>query len=78
MRKKILIITDNNSDQINGVVTTFKNLEAMAVLDGYRIVYLTPREFLHVSCPGYPEVKLAWPWKIGKKIERASIKVYIV
>jgi glycosyltransferase involved in cell wall biosynthesis len=72
MHKKILVITDNTPDQINGVVTTFKNLEAIAVLDGYSIVYLTPREFLHVSCPGYPEVKFAWPWGLGKKIKEIS------
>jgi glycosyltransferase involved in cell wall biosynthesis len=72
MYKTILIVTDNLQDQINGVVTTFKNLEALAVLDGYRIVYLTPREFLHFSCPGYPEVKIAWAWGIGKKIKEIS------
>jgi glycosyltransferase involved in cell wall biosynthesis len=71
-KKIILVITDNTKDQINGVVTTFTNLEAHAILDGYSIVYLTPREFLHVSCPGYSEVKLAFPWKIGKKIEKIS------
>jgi glycosyltransferase involved in cell wall biosynthesis len=70
--KTILIITDNTKDQINGVVTTFTNLEAHAVLDGYTIVYLTPGEFVHVSCPGYPEVKFAWPWQIGKKIKEIS------
>jgi glycosyltransferase involved in cell wall biosynthesis len=70
MREKtILIVTDNLPDQINGVVTTFKNIEAMAVLDGYRILYLDPGQFLHFSCPGYPEVKLSLPWQIGKKIE---------
>jgi len=69
VRKKILIITDNLPEQINGVVTTFKNIEAHAVLDGYSILYITPREFLHFDCPGYPEVKLGIPWRIGKKIE---------
>jgi len=70
MREKtILVITDNLQDQINGVVTTFKNIEALAVLDGYRILYLDPGQFLHFSCPGYPEVKLSIPWKIGQKIE---------
>jgi glycosyltransferase involved in cell wall biosynthesis len=72
MHKKILIITDNTRDQINGVVTTFKSIEAPALLDGYSIVYLTPGEFLHVSCPGYPEVKFAWPWGIRKKIKEIS------
>jgi glycosyltransferase involved in cell wall biosynthesis len=72
MSKIILIITDNLREQINGVVTTFKNIEELAVLDGYRILYLDPGQFLHVSCPGYPEVKLSLPWKIGKKIEEIS------
>jgi glycosyltransferase involved in cell wall biosynthesis len=68
MRKKILIITDNLPTQINGVVTTFKNIEICAGHDGYDIVYLDPRQFPHISTPGYPEVKLSWPWRIGKKI----------
>jgi glycosyltransferase involved in cell wall biosynthesis len=72
MSKKILIITDNVPEQINGVVTTFKSIETYAVLDNYNIVYLTPLQFLHFSCPGYAEVKLALPWNIGKKIEEIS------
>ena len=72
MSKKILIITDNVPDQINGVVVTFKSMEEHAILDGYTIVYLTPLQFLHVSCPGYSEVKLAIPWGVGKKIEEIS------
>jgi glycosyltransferase involved in cell wall biosynthesis len=72
MSKTILIITDNLPEQINGVVTTFKNIESLAVLDGYRIVYLDPGQFLHVDCPGYPEVKLSVPWGIGQKIQEIS------
>jgi glycosyltransferase involved in cell wall biosynthesis len=72
MHKKILIVTDNLPEQINGVVTTFKNIETPALLDGYHIVYLDPGQFLHVDCPGYPEVKFAWPWGIGKKIKEIS------
>jgi glycosyltransferase involved in cell wall biosynthesis len=72
MYKKILIITDNLQDQINGVVTTFKNLEKHAVLDDYRIIYLDPGQFVHFSCPGYPEVKLSIPWLMGKKIKEIS------
>lgn len=71
-KKTILIITDNVPDQINGVVVTFKSMEKYALLDGYNIVYLTPLQFLHTNCPGYPEVKLALPWRIGKKIEEIS------
>jgi len=72
MTKTILIITDNLSEQINGVVTTYKNIEAMALLDGYRVVYLDPGRFRHVNCPGYNEVKIAFPRKIGQAIEEIS------
>lgn len=72
MRKKILIITDNLPDQINGVVTTFKNIEAYAYRDGFDIVYLDPRQFPHISCPGYADVKLSFPSKIAEKIESIS------
>lgn len=69
MSKTILIITDNLPEQINGVVTTYKNIEACAVRDSYRIVYLTPRDFRYFDCPGYNEVKITYPWAIGQKIE---------
>ena len=69
MTKKILIITDNLPDQINGVVTTYKNIEACAVLDGYTVDYIDPGRFRYVDCPGYNEVKLAIPRAMGKKIE---------
>ena len=69
MPKTILIITDNVQDQINGVVTTFKNLEDHASRDGYSVVYIDPREFPNFACPGYPEVRLCWPHGISKKIK---------
>lgn len=69
MTKTILIVTDNTKDQINGVVTTFKNLESHAVDHGYNVVYLDPGQFPHCSAPGYAEVKLSWPRGIGQKIE---------
>ena len=72
MTKKILIITDNLPDQINGVVTTYKNIEACAVLDDYSIVYITPGDFRYFDCPGYNEVKIAYPRQMGQKIEEIS------
>jgi len=68
--KKILIITDNLPDQINGVVTTYKNLEAPAILDGYTIDYIDPRWFSYIDCTGYNEVKLSYPRNMGKKIAK--------
>jgi glycosyltransferase involved in cell wall biosynthesis len=72
MQKTILIVTDNLPEQINGVVTTYKNIEACAILDGYSVVYLTPRDFRYFDCPGYNEVKIAYPRAVGKKIEEIS------
>ena len=69
MRKTILIVTDNLPEQINGVVTTYKNIEACAVRDGYSVVYITPGDFRYIDCPGYNEVKIALPRQMGKKIE---------
>lgn len=70
MSKTILIVTDNLADQVNGVVTTYKNIEACAIRDGFRFVYITPNEFSYFDCPMYNEVKIAFPWKMGKKIEK--------
>jgi glycosyltransferase involved in cell wall biosynthesis len=67
--KTILIINDNLPDQINGVVTTYKNIEACAARDGYNIVVLHPGRFRYISCPFYNEVKIAYPRALGKKIE---------
>lgn len=72
MQKKILIISDNLPDQINGVVTTFQNLKQQAQLNGYAVQTIDPTSFAHISCPGYPEVKLSWPWGIGKIIRNSG------
>lgn len=69
MSKTILIVTDNLPEQINGVVTTYKNIEICAVRDGYNIVVLHPGRFRYISCPGYNEVKITYPRKMGKEIE---------
>jgi glycosyltransferase involved in cell wall biosynthesis len=72
MSKTILIVTDNLPEQINGVVTTYKNIEACAIRDNYRVVYLDPRRFRYVDCPGYNEVKIALPWKMGEIFEEIN------
>jgi glycosyltransferase involved in cell wall biosynthesis len=72
MRKTILIVTDNLPEQINGVVTTYKNIEAMALRDNYSVVYLDPGRFRYVDCPGYNEVKIAFPRKVGKILEEIN------
>jgi glycosyltransferase involved in cell wall biosynthesis len=69
MRKTILIVTDNLPEQINGVTTTYKNIEKLAVLDGYNVVVCHPGWFRYFNCPGYNEVKITYPRSLGKKIE---------
>jgi glycosyltransferase involved in cell wall biosynthesis len=72
MSKTILIVTDNLPEQINGVVTTYKNIEACAIRDNYHVVYLDPGRFRYVNCPGYNEVKIAFPRKVGKILEEIN------
>lgn len=72
MTKKILIITDNLPSQINGVVTTYKNIEPYAIADGYTVNYIHPGRYRYVDCPGYNEVKLAYPQGLGKEIVKIS------
>ena len=72
MSKTILIITDNLPEQINGVVTTYTNIEACAILDGYKFVVLHPGWFRYIDCPKYNEVKLAWPRHMGKTIQKIA------
>ena len=72
MTKKILIITDNLPDQINGVVTTYKNIETCALRDGYHVDYIHPGWFSYIDCPKYNEVKLSYPRNMGKKIAQIN------
>jgi len=74
--KKILVITDNLPDQINGVVTTYKNLANTALENGYKLVFIDPTNFLHINCPGYSEIKLALPFNIGKLIASTDANYY--
>jgi glycosyltransferase involved in cell wall biosynthesis len=70
MSKKILIVTDNLRDQVNGVAVTFNNLEKQASQDGYEMVFIDPSLFPNRPAPGYPEVKLSFPKNLGKMIKQ--------
>jgi len=70
--KTVLIVTDNLQDQINGVVTTYKNIEACALLDGYNFVYVDPGRFGYIDCPKYNEVKIAYPRKMGQILKEIN------
>ena len=64
----ITIITDNAPDQINGVVTTYRNIRHEAEREGYRVQEINPSQFVSMAAPGYTEVRLSWPWHIGQRL----------
>jgi glycosyltransferase involved in cell wall biosynthesis len=66
---KILIVSDNLFDQVNGVVTTFTNIKKQAELNGYEIEIINPSQFRHINAPKYPEVKLSCSSGINKMID---------
>lgn len=72
MSRTILIISDNLPGQINGVCTTFNNIEKQALLNGYEVKFIDPSMFFNFPAIGYPEVKISIPWGIGNKIEDAN------
>ena len=72
MQKTILIINDNLPEQINGVNTTYHNIEPYAIADGYNIVTINPESFTYFNCPKYNEIKLSIPIRLGKKIKEIN------
>lgn len=72
MQKRILIVTDNLLDQVNGVVTTFANVERQALKNNYKVSYIDPSMFFHFSALRYPEVKISIPFNVGKIVEQIN------
>lgn len=72
MQKRILIVTDNLLNQVNGVVTTFTNVERQALKNNYKVSYIDPSLFFYFSALGYPEVKISIPFNIGKIVEQIN------
>ncbi|OQR97660.1 glycosyltransferase [Achlya hypogyna] len=70
-KPRILIVSDNLPSNVNGVVTFLRNMEAHA-RDAYDVVYMTPEQFPHVDCPGYPDIKLAVPFGFADKLAAAA------
>ncbi len=57
--KKILIVTDAWSPQVNGVVTTLKTVIDHLTDKGHEIKVISPDMFKTVPLPIYPEIRLA-------------------
>lgn len=57
---KVALVTDAWSPQVNGVVTTLKELHAGLLAEGHEVVLIEPSAFRRFPCPGYAEIELAW------------------
>mgnify|MGYP003575633411 CR=1 FL=1 len=57
---KVVLVTDAWSPQVNGVVTTLKELHAGLLARGHEVVLVEPSAFRRFPCPGYREIELAW------------------
>jgi glycosyltransferase involved in cell wall biosynthesis len=68
--RKIAIVTDAGYPQVNGVVRTLQMVSGHLAQSGHEVVMITPDRFRTVSCPTYPEIRLAlnaWP-RVGRII----------
>lgn len=55
----IAIVTDAWEPQVNGVVKTLAETRNVLTATGNRVTMLTPADHRTVSCPTYPEIRLA-------------------
>ena len=72
--RRILIVTDAWSPQVNGVVRTMERVSENLPAFGAEAVFLTPAGFRSVPMPTYPDIRLALttPWEISRRIEAAN------
>lgn len=68
--KKVFLVTDAWTPQINGVVTTYKNVIKILKKEGFEFYVLHPKMFKTFPLPFYPEIQVAYNhfFKIGKLI----------
>lgn len=57
--RKILIVTDAWSPQVNGVVRTLQSVRAELERMGATVEVISPDLFRSIPCPTYPEIRLA-------------------
>lgn len=61
---RIAIITDAWHPQVNGLVTTYHNLQRELFNLGNQVLLITPDGFHTFPCPTYPEIRLVcWPFR---------------
>ncbi len=68
--RKITVVTDAWTPQINGVVRTLQETMAGVRSYGYDVQRISPEQFFSMPCPTYPEIRLALTLgnRVGKMI----------
>lgn len=56
---RIMIVTDAWEPQVNGVVQTLKNTRRELETLGHEVAMITPRDFITLPCPTYPDIRLS-------------------
>jgi glycosyltransferase involved in cell wall biosynthesis len=69
--RKILIVTDAWSPQVNGVVRTLQTVRAELEREGCQVEVISPDLFRSIPCPTYSEIRLALTTRraVGARIE---------
>ncbi|HEX4235889.1 MAG TPA: glycosyltransferase family 1 protein [Caldimonas sp.] len=57
---RIVVVSDAWTPQVNGVVTTLRDLRSRLQAIGHEVNIIEPSLFRRLRCPGYPEIELAW------------------
>jgi glycosyltransferase involved in cell wall biosynthesis len=72
--KRLVLVSDAWSPQVNGVVRTLQTTATMLAGRGWEVTTITPDRFRSAPCPTYPEIRLAMtrPGRIGALIEAAD------
>lgn len=72
-KKKILIVSDTWTPQVNGVVTSFKKIIALLEADGFEVVVAHPGLFKNVPLLLYPEIRLTLaPGRAIRRVMKAE------
>ena len=71
---RILIVTDAWMPQVNGVVRTIQSVRRELEGAGDEVDVISPDLFRSISCPTYPEIRLALGagWGVAARIEAAA------
>ncbi len=66
---RLSLVTDAWHPQVNGVVTTWTAVVARLRELGHVVDVVEPGSFFTVACPGYPEIRLAVPIGVDRRLE---------